>query len=147
MLVSVSFYLLGHVGRTLTKFITTTVVWTKTGIQVYWFPRSSIPSDITNEQPDPSKWGTPVANFPSTYCSIYEFFYDHYNIFDTTLCGDWAGADGVWNYAGYAGQSQSCASMTGYSTCSDYVLNSGSSFSQAYWEIASVKYFNSTTLV
>jgi len=121
--------------------------WDKSGIAVWFFARGKIPSDITNDTPDPSTWGTPVANFPSDDCAPYTYFYDHYNIFDTTFCGDWAGADSVWNYAGYAGQSQSCAAMTGYSTCSDYVLNSGSSFSEAYWEIASVKYFNSTSQV
>lgn len=51
------------------------------------------------------------------------------------LVGDWAGADGVWNYAGYAGQDQSCAAITGYSTCSDYVLNKGSAFTEAFWEV------------
>lgn len=111
------------------------MVWAKDGINVWWFPRSSIPSDITNETPDPSGWGTPVASFSSDTCDPYTYFYDHYNIFDTTLCGDWAGADSVWNYAGYAGQDQSCASITGYSTCSDYVLNQGSGFANAYWEV------------
>jgi len=61
------------------------------------------------------------------------------------MCGDWAGADGVWNYAGYAGQSETCASITGYSTCSDYILNEGAKLTDAYWEVASVKYYNSTT--
>lgn len=121
--------------------------WDKAGIAVWFFQRSDIPSDITNNSPDPSTWGTPVANFSSVSCSPYEFFYDHFNIFDTTLCGDWAGADGVWNYAGYAGQDQSCAAITGYSTCSDYVLNKGSAFTEAFWEVAYVKYFNSTTEV
>ncbi|WWD17965.1 hypothetical protein CI109_102410 [Kwoniella shandongensis] len=121
--------------------------WSKVGITVWWFPRSNIPADITNDAPEPSGWGTPVAHFASDSCDPYQFFYDHYNIFDTTFCGDWAGADAVWNYAGYAGQDQSCAAITGYSTCSDYVLNQGSAFTEAYWEVASVKYFNSTTEV
>ena len=121
--------------------------WALDGIQVWFFPRSSIPDDITNDAPEPSNWGTPMANFPATDCSPYQFFYDHYNIFDTTLCGDWAGADAVWNYAGYAGQEQSCAAMTGYSTCSAYVRAQGSAFQDAYWEVAYVKYFNSTTEV
>ncbi|KAJ9101111.1 hypothetical protein QFC21_003329 [Naganishia friedmannii] len=119
--------------------------WDKEGIKVWWFNRNSIPADITAEQPIPSGWGRPVADFPSTDCDPYKFFYEHFNIFDTTFCGDWAGADGVWNYAGYAGQDQSCAAMTGYSTCADYVLNKGSAFTEAYWEVAYVKYFNSTT--
>ncbi|KAJ9118628.1 hypothetical protein QFC22_003848 [Naganishia vaughanmartiniae] len=121
--------------------------WDKEGIKIWWFNRNSIPADITAEQPIPSSWGTPVADFPSTDCDPYKFFYEHFNIFDTTFCGDWAGADGVWNYAGYAGQDQSCAAITGYSTCADYVLNKGSAFNDAYWEVAYVKYFNSTTAV
>ncbi|ODN84099.1 hypothetical protein L202_00113 [Cryptococcus amylolentus CBS 6039] len=121
--------------------------WSKAGIAVWFFQRGSIPSDIDSNTPDPSSWGTPVANFVSDSCNPYQFFYDHFNIFDTTLCGDWAGADSVWNYAGYAGQSESCAASTGYSTCADYVLNKGSAFTEAYWEVASVKYFNSTTEV
>ncbi|KAJ9111828.1 hypothetical protein QFC20_002415 [Naganishia adeliensis] len=119
--------------------------WDAEGIKIWWFNRNSIPADITAEQPMPSTWGTPVADFPSTDCDPYKYFYDHFNIFDTTFCGDWAGADNVWNYAGYAGQDQSCAAMTGYATCSDYVLNKGSAFNDAYWEVAYVKYFNSTT--
>lgn len=120
------------------------MVWDKAGINVYWFPRSSIPADITADQPVPSTWGEPMANFPSASCDPYKYFYDNFNIFDTTLCGDWAG--GVWNYADSgAGQSQSCASSTGYSSCAAYVLAEGSKFTEAYWEIKSVKYFNSTT--
>jgi hypothetical protein len=124
-----------------------TVKWDKTGINVWWFPRSTIPADITADQPMPDTWGTPMANFPSTSCDPYKYFYDHFNIFDTTFCGDWAGADGIWNYAGYAGQDQSCAAQTGYSSCADYVLNNGNAFHEAYWDIAYVKYFNSTTWV
>ncbi|WVR05808.1 hypothetical protein IAU60_002833 [Kwoniella sp. DSM 27419] len=119
--------------------------WTKAGITVWFFPRNAIPADITNETPDPSIWGTPMANFPGTDCDPYSYFYDHFSIFDTTLCGDWSG--NVWNQAGYAGQDQSCADKTGYATCSDYVLNKGSAFTEATWEISYVKYFNSTTEV
>lgn len=114
------------------------VLWAKEGIKAWFFERSKIPADIHNDTPDPTTWGTPIANFPSDNCSPYTYFYDHYNIFDTTFCGDWAGAPGVWNYAGYAGQDQSCAAITGYITCQDYVLNSGSSFAEAYWEVSPV---------
>lgn len=56
------------------------VRWDKAGIAVWFFQRSDIPSDITNNSPDPSTWGTPVANFSSVSCNPYEFFYDHFNI-------------------------------------------------------------------
>ena len=113
-----------------------------------WFhPRNNIPDDILDDAPLPDTWGTPMAYFTSDSCSPYQFFYDNFNIFDTTLCGDWAGADSVWNYAGYAGQSQSCAAITGYSNCVDYVRAQGSAFDDAFWQVSYVKYFNSTTLV
>lgn len=114
------------------------LVWVTTGISVWFHPRGSIPSDITNGSPDTSNWGTPIAHFPSTNCNMYEFFYDQFNIFDTTLCGDWAGSSGSW---------ASCAASTGYSTCSSYVQNEGAAFSEAYWAINSVTYYNSTSLV
>lgn len=123
------------------------LAWQKSGITAWFHPRYNIPADITNNNPNPDNWGTPVAHFPSSSCSPYQFFYDHFNIFDTTLCGDWAGADAVWHQTGYAGQDQSCAAMTGYSSCIDYVRNNGNAFQNAFWEVNYVKYFNSTELV
>jgi len=116
--------------------------WTQAGIRVWFFSRNNIPSDITNDSPDPASWGKPTANFRGDTCDPYKFFTENFNIFTNTFCGDWSGADSVWNSAGYAGQTESCASKTGYSTCSDYVLNKGSAFSEAYWEVSYVKYFN-----
>lgn len=113
------------------------LVWADYAIQVYFFKRSQIPQDITDGSPNPDNWGTPVANFPTTSCSPYEAFYDNFNIFDTTLCGDWAGSEGAWS---------SCAAKTGYATCSEYVANEGASFRDAYWEVVSVTYYNSTNI-
>ena len=62
------------------------------GITVYFFPRSSIPSDITAGAPQPSGWGTPLAFFPSTNCDIPSHFNSHNLVFDITMCGQWAGA-------------------------------------------------------
>lgn len=56
------------------------VRWDKSGIAAWFFQRDGIPSDITNNSPDPSTWGTPVAYFASDNCNPYEFFYDHFNI-------------------------------------------------------------------
>ena len=53
--------------------------------------------------------------------------------------GDWAG--GVWNDSGIPGQETSCAQRTGYSTCDEFVQKSGASFTEAYWEISSVKMY------
>ncbi|KAL7414259.1 concanavalin A-like lectin/glucanase domain-containing protein [Mrakia frigida] len=113
--------------------------WDSTGISIFFFPREAIPADITANQPLPSTWGTPQANFPSTSCDPYTFFTDNFAIFDTTFCGDWAG--NTWQDSGYAGQTTSCAAKTGYSTCDSYVRNNGAAFVDAYWEVSSVKYY------
>jgi hypothetical protein len=44
--------------------------------------------------------------------------------------GDWAGASGVWNVP-QPGMSQSCAAMTGYSTCTAYIRAQGAAFASA----------------
>jgi len=118
--------------------------WDTSGISVFFFPRGSIPADITAEAPQPSTWGPAMARWPAIACDPFKFFYDHVAIFDTTLCGDWA--SGVWTSAGVPGQEQSCAARTGYATCEDFVRNSGQAFNEAYWEIVSYKrYQNNQT--
>ncbi|OBZ79820.1 putative glycosidase C21B10.07 [Grifola frondosa] len=114
-------------------------LWDNAGISVFFFPRSAIPADITADAPQPSTWGQPMANFPASTCSPFKFFYNHTAIFDTTLCGVWAGA--VWSAAGVPGQDQSCAQRTGVATCEDFVRSNGTAFSEAYWEVASVKIY------
>ncbi|TFK92998.1 glycoside hydrolase family 16 protein [Polyporus arcularius HHB13444] len=113
--------------------------WVDSGISVWFFPRNNIPSDITSGAPLSDKWGMPMAFWPSSGCDAFKFFDSHSAIFDTTLCGDWAG--NVWNSAGTPGQEQSCAARVGVSTCEDFVRNHGSSFSDAYWEVDYVKIF------
>ncbi|KAJ1311528.1 hypothetical protein OPQ81_010012 [Rhizoctonia solani] len=113
--------------------------WDKSGISVYFFPRDEIPSDINNEAPRPNTWGTPVGNWPAQNCDPFEFMADHIMIFDTTLCGDWAG--NAWQSSGIAGQTQTCAAKTGYSTCLDYIRNEGANLKDAFWEVKSVKVY------
>jgi hypothetical protein len=49
--------------------------WTSQSINIYFFPRSSIPSDISNGNPDPSTWGTALASFSGGF-NIDSFFKD-----------------------------------------------------------------------
>lgn len=51
-------------------------------------------------------------------------------VFDTTFCGDWAGA--VWG-------SGSCASKA--ASCTDFVANNPGAFRDAYWRINSLKVY------
>ncbi|KAJ3838788.1 concanavalin A-like lectin/glucanase domain-containing protein [Lentinula raphanica] len=116
-----------------------TMTLNSSGIAVWFFERSKIPSDISAGTPLPSLWGTPFAWWASSSCNITEFFGLQSTIFDTTLCGDLAGS--VWSDAGAPGQEQSCATRTGVSDCNTFVQNNGAALQEAYWEINSVKIY------
>lgn len=113
--------------------------WDNSGVAIYFWPTSQVPSDVGTDNIFPENWGTPSAFWPASTCDPFKFFNSHSAIFDTTLCGDWAG--GVWNSGGIPGQEQSCAQRTGYSTCEAFVRANGASFSQAYWEVRYVKIY------
>lgn len=104
--------------------------WTSNGIGIWFFPRSSIPSDIAAGTPNPSNWGLPLAEF-SGGCDIDEHFVNQQIVFDTTFCGDWAG--GVWSTDPVCSQKAS--------TCVDYVMNNPADFTDAYWSINSLKVY------
>ena len=104
--------------------------WNSDVIRTWFFPRGSIPSDIASS-PDPSSWGTPLAAFQSTTCEIDSIFKNQQIVFDTTFCGDWAGA--VW--------SSDATCSTKASTCDDYVQNNPEAFTNAFWTINSLKVF------
>ncbi|KKK12876.1 hypothetical protein P175DRAFT_0431004 [Aspergillus ochraceoroseus IBT 24754] len=103
--------------------------WTSDAISIWFFPRSSIPADISAGTPDPSAWGTPTARFAGS-CNIDSHFGDMQIIFDITFCGDWAG--NVWS-------SSPCASLA--SSCVDYVANNPSAFAHTYWDINSLRVY------
>lgn len=94
--------------------------WTSDFITVWFFPRYSIPPDITAGQPQPSLWGLPQANFQGS-CNIDSKFGDHKIIFDTTFCGDYAGTD--W------GDDSVCRELA--MTCNDYVAQNPGVFQNA----------------
>lgn len=106
--------------------------WTSSAISIYFFPRNSIPSDISSGRPNPSGWGAPQAKFSGNGCNIDQHFMNHNIIFDTTFCGDWAG--NTWSSS-----QGSCASKA--ATCQAYVANNPADFANAYWLINSVKVY------
>jgi len=115
------------------------MLWDGNGIAIYFFPRNKIPSDLEAGSPQAENWGNPMARWPAPSCDPSKYFYEHIAIFDTTLCGDWAGA--VWALSGVPGQEQSCATRTGFNTCEEFVRARGDSFKEAYWEVRYVKIY------
>lgn len=102
---------------------------TSSFINIFFFPRGSIPSDVSGASPDPSSWGKPMAVFKGD-CDISKTFQDLQIVFTNTFCGAWAG--NVWS----DGQ---CASKA--DTCVDYVKNNPSAFQDAYWSVNSLKVY------
>ncbi|KAJ9602158.1 hypothetical protein H2200_013278 [Cladophialophora chaetospira] len=105
--------------------------WTSEAISIWFFPRGSIPSDISSGNPDPSNWGLPQGQFTGG-CDIDEHVKDQQLVFDVTFCGDWAGA--VWS------TDATCSPKA--STCQSYVQNNPSAFQDTYWLINSLKVYS-----
>ncbi|KAF8591831.1 glycoside hydrolase family 16 protein [Ramaria rubella] len=66
--------------------------WDEDSIDVWFFYRASIPTDISQGAPDPSGWGQPSAALASSGCNTTKYFVEHQIVFDITTCGDWAGS-------------------------------------------------------
>lgn len=79
------------------------------GMSMWHFTRANIPTDVTNQAPTPTNWGTPAGFWSAATCDITDNFYDHGIIIDTTVCGGWAG--GAYANSGCPG------------TCSNMVAN------------------------
>jgi hypothetical protein len=61
------------------------VKWDTSGVAVYFFPRGSVPADISANAPQPNSWGRALARWPASSCPPFKFFYGHFAIFDITL--------------------------------------------------------------
>ncbi|KAL8718322.1 MAG: hypothetical protein Q9181_008219 [Wetmoreana brouardii] len=107
--------------------------WTSGAINIWYFPRDhGLPSDVLGPNPNPSAWGTATASFAGgSGCDIDQHFMNNNIVFDTTFCGDWAGA--VW------GQDSTCSALAG--SCQDYVQNHPEAFAEAYWTVNSLKVY------
>ncbi|KAI9798998.1 MAG: hypothetical protein M1833_004351 [Piccolia ochrophora] len=103
--------------------------WTSQHIAIWFWPRYAIPGDALSSNPNPASWGTPVAKFQGP-CNIDANFHQHQIVFDTTFCGDWAG--NTWGSSGCTAKAASCT---------DFVANNPGAFTEAFWEINSLKVF------
>ncbi|KAJ7045452.1 glycoside hydrolase family 16 protein [Mycena alexandri] len=105
------------------------------GISVWFWSRdnSTVPTEVSQGlptvNPDPSLWGSSDAFFPTTSCDYMSHFDAHNIVFDLTFCGDWAGSPSAYGASG-------CPS-----TCEDWVNNNPTMFSEAYWEISSLRVY------
>ncbi|KAN0104960.1 glycoside hydrolase family 16 protein [Hyaloscypha variabilis] len=99
---------------------------TPTSISIWFFPRTSIPSNLH----DPATWGLPQAAFSG--CDIESHFSNLSLVFDTTFCGDWAGA--VWN------MDEMCAKLDSEG-CVDFVAGNPGAFGEAFWGVNFVEVY------
>jgi len=107
--------------------------WESSGVYIWFWPRGSVPSDVTNGNPVTGNWGLPIVAFNGgSGCTFDNHFMNQNIVFDTTFCGDWAGSSSVWG-------SSSCASK---GSCNDYVAQNPGVFANAYWTINSIKVYS-----
>ncbi|KAI0365645.1 hypothetical protein BV20DRAFT_723497 [Pilatotrama ljubarskyi] len=114
------------------------------GINIWFWTRKDVPDSVTNAKKtiDPSSWGTPSAAFASDSCDINSFFAPQQMVIDITLCGAWAGVPSEYMATcGGDGSQQACYV--------DNVINNGTNYADAYFEISSIKAFStdSSTLI
>ncbi|KAJ7287593.1 glycoside hydrolase family 16 protein [Mycena rebaudengoi] len=101
------------------------------GVSIWFWSRNdpSVPIEVkdglSTVNPDPGMWGMPQASFPVDTCDQSRFD-AHQVVFDLTFCGDWAGS--AFSTAG-----------CGPSSCQEFVDNNPAAFTDAYWEIESLR--------
>ncbi len=62
------------------------------GVSNWFFPRGQIPDSIQSGNPDPTTFGAPTMFVSGDDCPVSDHFNNMQIIFDTTICGDWAGS-------------------------------------------------------
>ncbi|GAA5968833.1 hypothetical protein JCM21900_001792 [Sporobolomyces salmonicolor] len=108
----------------------------ETGISIWRWPRSSIPSDVNNGAPRPRTWGTPVAAWDGSTCDTRTYFQDLMLTFASRCtCGDWAGIDSVFQASDLSG-----ACYPKYANCAAANMDPAA-FAQAYFEVNYIKAF------
>ncbi|CAK9070210.1 unnamed protein product [Durusdinium trenchii] len=91
-------------------------------LRTWFFPAGEEPE--IGDHPEPDLWGVPNSFFTlnERWCTAAHFK-NMRMVFDTTFCGDYAGA----SFNGYCGWT--------HMQCEDYVRSKPSAFSSAYWAI------------
>lgn len=110
----------------------TEVSLTEKRITIWFFPRGNIPEDVLSDDPHPSNWGTPLANFAGSDLDFSEKFKKLQIVINLTFCGQWAGNPSLWG-------AFSCAKLA--DTCEAYVADNPAAFEDMYWAINSLRVF------
>ncbi|EMC95079.1 glycoside hydrolase family 16 protein, partial [Baudoinia panamericana UAMH 10762] len=115
--------------------------WTSAYIKTWFFPRGSIPASISNGAPDVTAFGKPSANMGSGggySCNIDAHFNNMSIIINTDFCGTWAGeAYGQWpNCPLNATRGDNV-----WASCVDFVGLNPQNFTDAYWQINSIRVY------
>ena len=64
-------------------------LWDSNAVKIWFFQRGSIPSDITNGNPNTANWGTPVVSFNGgSSCNLDSYIFNQQIVFNTDFCGD-----------------------------------------------------------
>ncbi|KAG9025344.1 hypothetical protein FRB95_010267 [Tulasnella sp. JGI-2019a] len=105
--------------------------WDDSGISVWFFPRPTVPNDVTNLNPDPTTWGIPMAHLSPEDCNVVQHFQDHVIVFNIAFCGDWAGA--TYLTSGCPG------------SCNNQIMDP-SNFDESIWIINSLRVYTNAYL-
>jgi len=101
------------------------------GVSMYFWPRNdkSVPDDVrtnTGSVSPSSSWGKPEGVWPTSQCDFASHFTEHNIVINLTFCGAWAG-----NEFGVCGQGD----------CNTFVDQNPQAFTEAYWEINSLRVY------
>ena len=105
---------------------------TPTGIKIWAFARNAVPASLNSDNPSTAGFPTPLASFAGKGCDYAQSFRDMVLIINTDFCGDWAGK--VWAESG-------AQKATGVESCDAYVAQNPEKFTEAFWEISSIKVY------
>ncbi|GAA5983400.1 hypothetical protein JCM10908_000274 [Rhodotorula pacifica] len=112
----------------------------ETGVSIWRWTLSQIPSDVQSGNPRPYTWGTPSAAWDGATCDTRTYIREQMLTFDTTICGEWAGIDGVFQRSDLSG-----ACYPQYANCAAAVQDPAA-FAEAYFEVNYLRGMSYTTL-
>ncbi|RDA85422.1 hypothetical protein CP532_1538 [Ophiocordyceps camponoti-leonardi (nom. inval.)] len=107
--------------------------WTREFIKLYRWRPGSEPRDINSDQPDTSRWGTPMVYLLNSDCDIDDHFSNQRIVLSLDFCGDPAGMPDVWK--------GSCEGVTRETNCVDFVAKNPSAYADSYFKIKDIRYF------